>query len=134
MLKFVTCVFMSLSILTSVAQSADKENYSYAVLAGGCFWGVEHLFSKQDGVIDVVSGYTGGSLQDPSYEDIVTGSTGHAEAVQITYDPNMISYETILKFFFQIHDPTTLNRQQNDIGTISFCNFLCRCCAKEHSL
>lgn len=91
--------------------------YQKAYLAGGCFWGMEKLFSKLDGVKDVVNGYSGGNFKDPSYEIITTGLTGHAETIEVTFDPEEISYEKLLKFFFQIHDPTTENRQGNDIGT-----------------
>ena len=91
--------------------------YQKAILAGGCFWGVEKLFSNLDGVVAVVNGYTGGTMSNPTYNDITTGATGHAEAVEVTYNPQKISYEEILKFFFKIHNPTTLNKQKNDIGT-----------------
>lgn len=95
----------------------ENNNYDKAVLAGGCFWGMEDLFAKLDGVINVVNGYSGGSIKNPTYELVTTGITGHAESIEITFDPNKISYEEILRFFLQIHDPTQLNRQQNDIGT-----------------
>jgi methionine-S-sulfoxide reductase len=95
----------------------SKVTYQKAVLSGGCFWGVEKLFSERDGIIDVVNGYTGGSFANPTYQDITTGSTGHAEAVEVTFNPEKISYEAVLKFFFKIHNPTTLNRQKNDIGS-----------------
>ena len=88
-----------------------------AVLAGGCFWGVEELIRVQEGVKDVKVGYTGGTVKDPTYKDITTGKSGHAESVHVTYDPSVISYEALLKFFFTIHDPTTLNQQGNDRGT-----------------
>jgi peptide methionine sulfoxide reductase msrA/msrB len=88
-----------------------------AVLAGGCFWGVEHLFRELDGVLETEVGYTGGSRQDPTYREVVTGATGHAEAIRIEYDPVRIGYEQILLYFFRLHDPTTLNRQGNDVGT-----------------
>ncbi len=87
-----------------------------ATVAGGCFWGVEDLIRKLDGVVDTQVGYTGGSLDNPSYQDITTGRSGHAEAVQITFDPARISYEEILRYFFRLHDPTTPNRQGNDRG------------------
>ena len=88
-----------------------------AVFGAGCFWCVEAVFSQLTGVESVVSGYTGGFTENPTYESICTGSTGHAEVCKITYDSNIITYEDLLKVFFQTHDPTTLNQQWNDIGT-----------------
>jgi peptide methionine sulfoxide reductase msrA/msrB len=98
---------------------ADTEHQivETAVLAGGCFWGVEHLIRELDGVLATDVGYTGGTTKNPGYRDITTGVTGHAEAVRIEFDPRVISYEEILRFFFRMHDPTTLNRQGNDVGT-----------------
>lgn len=88
-----------------------------AILAGGCFWCLEPVFSQLAGVQAVVSGYTGGSVADPDYELVCTGTTGHAEAVRISFDASVISYDTLLEVFFTAHDPTTRNRQGNDVGT-----------------
>lgn len=94
-----------------------KTNQSMAYLAGGCFWGMEELFRNQKGVLDTEVGYMGGDLKNPGYHDVKTGQTGHAESLKIVFDPSQTSYENLLLFFFQIHDPTTLNRQGNDIGS-----------------
>ena len=89
----------------------------YAILAGGCFWCTEAIFENVDGVISVYPGYIGGKNENPSYEEVCRGNTGHAEAVKIEFELIKISYEKILDIFFKTHDPTTLNRQGNDIGT-----------------
>jgi len=88
-----------------------------ATLAGGCFWGMEEILRKIPGVLDTTVGYTGGKTPNPTYKDVCTGKTGHAEAVQIVFDPEKLSYEQLLGYFFRMHDPTTLNRQHNDVGT-----------------
>jgi peptide-methionine (S)-S-oxide reductase len=88
-----------------------------ATLGGGCFWCTEAVFTELKGVEKVESGYAGGSRPNPSYEEVCSGTTGHAEAVQITYDPNVISYKELLQIFLTVHDPTTLNRQGADVGT-----------------
>jgi peptide-methionine (S)-S-oxide reductase len=88
-----------------------------ATFAGGCFWCTEAVFLELNGVNKVVSGYIGGKTINPTYKDICNGDTGHAEAIQITFDPNIISFGELLEIFFATHDPTTLNRQGNDIGT-----------------
>lgn len=94
-----------------------EPNRETATLAGGCFWGVEELIRQLPGVVETVVGYTGGTLDDPTYDYVKKGNSGHAEAVKITFDPAVISYEEILRFFFRMHDPTQLNRQMNDVGT-----------------
>ena len=88
-----------------------------ATLAGGCFWCLEAVYDQVRGVESVESGYIGGTVQNPTYEAVCGGQTGHAEAVRITFDPKAISYKDLLEIFFVIHDPTTLNRQGNDVGT-----------------
>ncbi len=88
-----------------------------ATLAGGCFWCLEAVFDDLEGVEDVVSGYAGGSVPNPTYKHVCTGETGHAEVVQVTFNADVISYRDLLRVFFTIHDPTTLNRQGADMGT-----------------
>ena len=92
-------------------------NYEIATLAGGCFWCLEAVFDDLRGVERVESGYSGGNVPDPSYQQVCTGTTGHAEVVQVTFDPQVISFRELLEVFFTIHDPTTLNRQGADVGT-----------------
>jgi peptide-methionine (S)-S-oxide reductase len=88
-----------------------------ATLGGGCFWCTEAVFSRVKGVIDVKPGYAGGWMHNPTYDDVCTGLTGHAEVVQITFDPSALSYRELLEIFFEIHDPTTPNRQGDDVGS-----------------
>jgi peptide methionine sulfoxide reductase msrA/msrB len=96
---------------------APRAKEEVATLAGGCFWGMEDLLRKQPGVLRIEVGYTGGTLANPRYEDTHDGKSGHAEAVRIVFDPAKTSYEALLRFFFRIHDPTTLDRQGNDVGS-----------------
>ena len=96
-------------------QSGDS--FDIATLGGGCFWCIEAVFSELKGVVKAESGYSGGTVSNPSYEDVCTDETGHAEVVQVTFDPKLISYNEILHVFFSVHDPTTLNRQGADVGT-----------------
>ena len=98
-------------------RSENRNSTEVATLAGGCFWCLEAVYEQLEGVKEVVSGYAGGHVPDPTYRQVTTGATGHAEVVQITYDPGEVSYRELLEIFFTIHDPTTLNRQGADVGT-----------------
>ncbi len=94
-----------------------QDTFALATFGAGCFWCIEAIFQELEGVIAVASGYTGGHVKNPSYKEVCAGTSGHAEVAQITYDPSQISYEELLEVFWQTHDPTTLNRQGNDVGT-----------------
>jgi peptide methionine sulfoxide reductase msrA/msrB len=102
--------------LEFVPAHLEAGRYGTAIFAGGCFWGVEYFLQKAPGVISVTSGYTGGHVKNPTYQEVCTGNTGHAEAVKIVYDPDKTSFEKILKLFLEIHDPTQIGRQGPDIG------------------
>jgi peptide-methionine (S)-S-oxide reductase len=97
-----------------------------ATFGAGCFWGVEYTFRQVSGVLEAVSGYAGGSLENPTYEQVCSGTTGHAEVVQVTFNAAQVSYETLLDLFWQLHDPTQVNRQGPDVGTqyrsVAFCH------------
>jgi peptide methionine sulfoxide reductase msrA/msrB len=95
---------------------AKAPTHETAILAGGCFWGMEEIIRKIPGVIKTTVGYTGGKTADPTYEDVCGHGTGHAEAVEIVFDSGKLSYDELLNYFFRMHDPTTLNRQHNDVG------------------
>ena len=116
-------VFLGLAILTLVLQvNAQKgknmnNDLAVATFGNGCFWCTEAIFQQLKGVESVYPGYTGGSVKNPSYREVCNGTTGHAEAIQIKYDPTVINYRELLDIFFYTHDPTTLNRQGNDVGT-----------------
>jgi peptide-methionine (S)-S-oxide reductase len=134
-MKHTLFAFILLLGFTSCAQSQDKKptasaqkqtqkptavshaGLAVATFAGGCFWCTEESAEKLKGVQDVVSGYTGGTTKNPTYDEVSSGNTGHAEAIQIYYDPKVVSYQTLLEAFFAAHDPTTLNRQGPDEGT-----------------
>ena len=94
-----------------------KQELEVAVLGGGCFWCVEAVFERVEGVKEVISGYAGGHKKNPTYQEVTSGNTGHAEVCEIHFDPDIISYDEILEVFWKAHDPTTLNRQGNDYGT-----------------
>ena len=99
------------------SKTVSSRQIEVATLGGGCFWCMEAVFSELRGVEKVESGYSGGALADPTYEQVSTGKTGHAEVVQVNFNPKVISFKEILKIFFTMHDPTTLNRQGTDVGT-----------------
>ncbi|TPG40154.1 peptide-methionine (S)-S-oxide reductase MsrA [Flavobacterium pectinovorum] len=103
--------------LNGFAQNKKASNLETITLGGGCYWCVEAVYENLDGVKSVVSGFSGGKVANPSYEEVCTGTTGHAEVVQITYDKNVTDINEIFKVFFTVHDPTTLNRQGADVGT-----------------
>jgi peptide methionine sulfoxide reductase msrA/msrB len=104
---------VSLDFVPAVVEAG---RYGTALFAGGCFWGVEYFLQKEPGVISVTSGYTGGTVKNPTYREVCTGNTGHAETVKIVYDPQKVTYEKLLKLFLEIHDPTQIDRQGPDIG------------------
>src|SRR3989344_8404499 len=101
----------------SATVAGGPARYASATVAGGCFWCTEAVYQRVKGVISVIPGYTGGTKLKPTYDEVCSGKTGHAEAAQITFDPSIIPYDKILEIFWHIHDPTTLNRQGNDVGT-----------------
>lgn len=103
--------------ITSFGQSVMKERIEIATFGGGCFWCVEAIFDRVTGVHSVVSGYSGGHVINPAYKQVTTGMTGHAEVIQISFDPGVVSFVELLEIFFKTHDPTTLNKQGADVGT-----------------
>jgi peptide-methionine (S)-S-oxide reductase len=100
-----------------IRMAGTEDSYKTATFGAGCFWGVEAAFRNVSGVITTAVGYMGGSVKNPSYQDVCSGQTGHAEVVQVVYDPSKVSYDHLLDVFWSIHDPTQLNRQGPDIGT-----------------
>jgi len=119
-LSVITILFIYLIPVSSmdIKHKTDmKENYEVATFGGGCFWCTEAIFERVRGVINVESGYSGGHTVNPDYRMVSSGSTGHAEVVQVTFDPEVVSFLELLEIFFKTHDPTTLNRQGADVGT-----------------
>ena len=105
------------SVRAAPADTPPPDGHALATFGGGCFWCTEAVFESTQGVYSAVSGYSGGSIANPSYEAVCSGATGHAEVIQVAYDPETVDYATLLEIFFKTHDPTTLNRQGADVGT-----------------
>ena len=116
MKKLLMLVWVAASTAAFGADKMEDEKMEKAIVAGGCFWGVEALFQELDGVVDTTVGYTGGHTENPTYRDIFGHGTGHEEAVEVVFDPDKVSYEDILAYFWRLHDPTTMNRQGPDRG------------------
>ncbi len=124
MIKFLVPIVLAVLIAKSTISQEKQsfknmtdKNVEVTTLGAGCFWCVEALYSKLDGVIKVESGYSGGTVKNPSYREVCEGNTGHAEVIQVTFNPSKVTFAQILEVFFKTHDPTTLNRQGADIGT-----------------
>ena len=121
-MKKLLFIILSISLLSFITLNHHKKqqqmkNTAYATFGGGCFWCTEAIFSELEGVISVESGYSGGENKNPTYSEVCTGTTGHAEVIHITYNPNKIQFSELLDVFFATHNPTTLNRQGADVGT-----------------
>ncbi len=118
MRKYSLIIFVNLLFTVTLFGERDmKDTYERATLGGGCFWCTEAIFERVKGVVKAESGYSGGTTANPDYKQVTSGLTGHAEVLQITYDPEQVSYAELLEIFFKTHDPTTLNRQGADVGT-----------------
>lgn len=115
-MKFSALLILTLMLTNPSFGQTDNPNAQQATFGAGCFWCVEAIYQRVNGVIAVESGYSGGHVKNPTYEQVITGNTGHAEVARVTFDPEIIDYETLLEVFWHTHDPTTLNRQGNDIG------------------
>ena len=127
--KFLFATILTIGVLATCASAEEPQNnpngvspmeeksLMKATFGSGCFWCTEAVFQQLNGVTQVVSGYAGGEVDNPTYEQVCAGTTGHAEVIQVTYDPEQVSFETLLEVFWKTHDPTTLNRQGNDVGT-----------------
>src|ERR1041385_3226089 len=119
--KLLASLLLGFGLLTGArggfAQTMNTNHTELVTFGGGCFWCMEAVFQRIPGVKSVVSGYAGGQKENPTYKEVCSGDTGHAEGIQIAFDPQKISYEKVLEFFWEAHDPTTLNRQGHDVGT-----------------
>lgn len=115
-MRLIFTTMLVLLISTGQAQS-KKKKMKEATFGSGCFWCTEAIFQRLEGVSDIRSGFSGGSIKNPAYREVITGRTGHAEVINLKYDPSVISYDELLEIFFSTHDPTTLNRQGYDVGT-----------------
>lgn len=116
-MKIVLTLILTLLFSTDMNDTQKEKNYEEATFGAGCFWCTEAIYEMVNGIVDVEAGYSGGDLKNPSYREVVSGRTGHAEVARIKYDPDVISYEELLEVFWHTHNPTTLNRQGADIGT-----------------
>ncbi len=116
MKKILMLVMLAVSVVVLGAENKENKNMDKAIFAGGCFWGVEALFEELDGVVEATSGYIGGHTENPTYKNVCSHTTGHAEAVEVVYDPSKVSYEDLCLYFWRLHDPTTMNRQGPDVG------------------
>ena len=118
--SYLFLLFLFSSVIIGQNKKGSKmsnNNTEFAILGGGCFWCVEAVFERIDGVSEVISGYAGGQTKNPSYKDVTSGKTGHAEVCKVIFDPKIVTYDEVLDIFWQAHDPTTLNRQGADTGT-----------------
>lgn len=117
MKSFISLLSLLLIYTMSAQETNESKNYERALFASGCYWGTEYYMQQAEGVISTTVGYTGGHVPNPSYRQVCTGTTGHAETVEVIYDPSITNYETLARLFFETHDPTQVNRQGPDIGT-----------------
>lgn len=110
-------ILLSILSIMNISENSNESETEVAVFGAGCFWCVEAIYQRVNGVVDIESGYAGGHVENPTYDQVVSGRTGHAEVARVVFDPQIISYEELLEVFWHTHDPTTLNRQGADVGT-----------------
>lgn len=116
-MKIILTLILTLLFSTDMNDHQNEKNYEEATFGAGCFWCTEAIYERVEGIVDVEAGFSGGDVKNPSYREVVSGKTGHAEVARIKYDPDVISYEELLEVFWHTHNPTTLNRQGADVGT-----------------